>query len=822
VTWDVGAGRTLTMNGPLNQWFDTASLVKNGEGTAVLAGDFGFTGGAAINGGTLELNVDSGLRDLGSTTFSGTGILTKTGAGSVIWAAGSATFALGAGSLIDLQEGVFGGGANANENWTNNLAGLNVASGAIFNGVEANVRVDALTGGGTVTSGYPGAGYENFTFGVNNGSGTFSGSLTDSDTASANFVKAGSGTQMLTGPLDYNGSTTVSGGTLELPDGDWKTGGLYAGGTGASGTIIVGAGATLSTSSGVTGLQNGLVLNGGTVSSRGLVYSNYRNLLLESNITAGGAATSTISSEISLRGSYSVIVGTDSTLNITGGIADDGFGNGAQGITKEGEGMLTLSAVSTYTGATTVSSGTLKVTGQNYLPGSGGITIGSGATLMIDAPDDDNTQGITSTMTLNGGTLAAGTGASANNGFGPWGNFHMGNGASLQAGGASTSTISASLGLGTGVKPINVDGGSTLNISGDIFGVSYVAYGQFSKSGDGTLVLVGNNKAVSQGMILSAGTVEFSTNSLPTNLRASGGPEGYSADFQGNATLRWATGNTVDISFENGSSQIKIGDGVTATFDTNGNDVTLATAFDLGASQTGAVAKSGAGTLALTAANSYTGSTTVNEGTLLLGDGTNNTGLSDTNDVLVASGATLHLDYDAGNPDTIDELWLGGIQQAPGIYGAGTYSGVTITGTGTLNVQNSPSADSFANWMSTNYPAIVSPDNAPGADPDNDGIANLMEYLLQGGDPSVSTTGTLPTMNATGTNFVFTYFRRTEATGTTQTFQYGDDLSGWTDVAVIDGGIVSIASPEAGIEQVVITVAKGAETKLFGRLQVVK
>ncbi|MEY4244099.1 MAG: toxins and related Ca2+-binding domain, partial [Verrucomicrobiota bacterium] len=670
--------------------------------------------------------------------------------------------------------------------------------------------------------GYPGAGYENFTFGVNNGSGTFSGSLTDSDTASANFVKAGSGTQMLTGPLDYNGSTTVSGGTLELPDGDWKTGGLYAGGTGASGTIIVGAGATLSTSSGVTGLQNGLVLNGGTVSSRGLVYSNYRNLLLESNITAGGAATSTISSEISLRGSYSVIVGTDSTLNITGGIADDGFGNGAQGITKEGEGMLTLSAVSTYTGATTVSSGTLKVTGQNYLPGSGGITIGSGATLMIDAPDDDNTQGITSTMTLNGGTLAAGTGASANNGFGPWGNFHMGNGASLQAGGASTSTISASLGLGTGVKPINVDGGSTLNISGDIFGVSYVAYGQFSKSGDGTLVLVGNNKAVSQGMILSAGTVEFSTNSLPTNLRASGGPEGYSADFQGNATLRWATGNTVDISFENGSSQIKIGDGVTATFDTNGNDVTLATAFDLGASQTGAVAKSGAGTLALTAANSYTGSTTVNEGTLLLGDGTNNTGLSDTNDVLVESGATLHLDYDAGNPDTIDELWLGGIQQAPGIYGAGTYSGVTITGTGTLNVQNGPSADSFANWMSTNYPAIVSPDNAPGADPDNDGIANLMEYLLQGGDPSVSTTGTLPTMNATGTNFVFTYFRRTEATGTTQTFQYGDDLSGWTDVAVIDGGIVSIASPEAGIEQVVITVAKGAETKLFGRLQVVK
>ena len=162
----------------------------------------------------------------------------------------------------------------------------------------------------------------------------------------------------------------------------------------------------------------------------------------------------------------------------------------------------------------------------------------------------------------------------------------------------TTSTISASLGLWHGrIYTITVDGGSTLNISGDIFGVSYVAYGQFSKSGDGTLVLSGNNKATSQGMILSAGTVEFSTNSLPTNLRASGGPAGYSADFQGNATLRWASGNTQDISFENGSSQVKIGDGVTATFDTNGNNVTLGTAFDLGASKTGALTKTGNGTL---------------------------------------------------------------------------------------------------------------------------------------------------------------------------------------------------------------------------------
>jgi autotransporter-associated beta strand protein len=208
-------------------------LTKNGSGTQTLTGAATYTGATTISGGTLalqdsyassgfaiatgaslELNVSSGTRDLASTTFSGTGTLTKTGAGAVIWGPGDAVFAMGAGSLIDVQEGSFTGGSYGDENWTTNLSGLNVASGATFNGVEANVRVDALTGSGTITSGYTGAGYQNFTFGVNDGSGTFSGALTDSDTASANFVKAGSGTQTLSGTSTYTGTTLVSAGTL--------------------------------------------------------------------------------------------------------------------------------------------------------------------------------------------------------------------------------------------------------------------------------------------------------------------------------------------------------------------------------------------------------------------------------------------------------------------------------------------------------------------------------------------------------------------------------------------------------------------------------
>ena len=101
---------------------------------------------------------------------------------------------------------------------------------------------------------------------------------------------------------------------------------------------------------------------------------------------------------------------------------------------------------------------------------------------------------------------------------------------------------------------------------------------------------------------------------------------------------------------------------------------------------------------------------------------------------------------------------------------------------------------------------------------------NLVEYVLQGGDPSVSTTGVLPTLDASSADFVFTYYRRAAAPGTTQTFEYGNDLIGWTPLAIPGGSgvVVTPDTPSSGIEQVVITVPKGTNTKLFGRLQVTK
>jgi len=71
--------------------------------------------------------------------------------------------------------------------------------------------------------------------------------------------------------------------------------------------------------------------------------------------------------------------------------------------------------------------------------------------------------------------------------------------------------------------------------------------------------------------------------------------------------LQWATGTTSDISPQLGP----LGAGG-ATFDTNGNDVTLASSLN----GLGSVVKAGAGTLTLAGASSFTGDTRVTGGEL--------------------------------------------------------------------------------------------------------------------------------------------------------------------------------------------------------------
>ncbi|MGJ8641230.1 MAG: beta strand repeat-containing protein [Opitutaceae bacterium] len=188
--------------------------VNVAEGTLVYTGNHGSNNINIASGATLELEVPTFL-NAPNTTFTGTGTLIKTGVDQIRWAGQAGIFQFGSDALIDVQEGTFRAGSNANEDWSANLSDLNIASGASFNTHEANVVIDALSGAGTLGSGFNGAGYTHLTIGIDNGSGTFTGVILDQDgTVPCSIVKEGTGTQVFDGYNTYTGNTTVNGGVL--------------------------------------------------------------------------------------------------------------------------------------------------------------------------------------------------------------------------------------------------------------------------------------------------------------------------------------------------------------------------------------------------------------------------------------------------------------------------------------------------------------------------------------------------------------------------------------------------------------------------------
>ena len=68
-------------------------------------------------------------------------------------------------------------------------------------------------------------------------------------------------------------------------------------------------------------------------------------------------------------------------------------------------------------------------------------------------------------------------------------------------------------------------------------------------------------------------------------------------------------------------------------------------------------------------------------------------GLSDTNEVSIASGAILNLAF--SGTDTVGSLYLNGVAQGPGIYNAGN-SGGYITGSGSLDIVSVPEPGALA------------------------------------------------------------------------------------------------------------------------------
>ncbi|MCX6877036.1 MAG: autotransporter-associated beta strand repeat-containing protein [Verrucomicrobia bacterium] len=490
---------------------------------------------------------------------------------------------------------------------------------------------------------------------------------------------------------------------------------------------------------------------------------------------------------------------------------------GGAGLAKQGTANLTLAGVNTYSGTTTIHAGRLTVgdTATSGNLGTGDVV--NNGSLLFDRSDDVTVAGIIS-----------GTGSLIQQGVG-----------SVILTGANTYTGATTVSYGT--LELGPTGRLYMNGSTGILAIHSGAALSF-QGGWGWGGTLNYQGVAASDNVISGGTLRHTG---PSNEKtATGGGRLFTVGSLG-ATLDSATaGQEFSIGY-----RYDYGD----TLASNGGNLTLTGAGDGDLNYklpgTGGVIKDGTGTWTLTSANSYHGNTTVNAGSLILAPGGSlsfyptanqvSNPITGTGSPVVTLNGTLYLDLTGadltnGNTWTLVDVAnvaasyggsvtssLGAFNNNAGVWklAAGGKTWTFSEATGQLTLESDP----FDSWINATWPLLT--DKTPAGDPDRDGIANLMEYVLQNGDPSLASTAILPTASAAGDDLVFTFHRRNASTAdTTQVFQYGSDLNGWTEVTLTDGGMVSITpdTPDAGIDAVIITVPKSGNLSLFGRLKVTK
>jgi hypothetical protein len=117
------------------------------------------------------------------------------------------------------------------------------------------------------------------------------------------------------------------------------------------------------------------------------------------------------------------------------------------------------------------------------------------------------------------------------------------------------------------------------------------------------------------------------------------------------------------------------------------------------------------------------------------------------------------------------------------------------------------------------------------ADPDNDGLANLIEFVI-GGQPDPSNAGAdssrlSPTAAVVGEEFVFTFRRSTislSQPGIGINVEYGSELTGWQTAVTGVNGVTSsvISGIESGVDEVSVRIPRSfvPGPKFFARLNV--
>jgi len=335
-----------------------------------------FTAGAVKVSGDLTVT-NSGNSTI-SGVISGDTALTKAGSGQLTTSANN-TYTGG----TTVSAGTLFGGAGSRTNDVFGTGSISVASGATLwvDRSDDGALTNALTlNGGTLygTNGFGQYWDGNITLGAHSTINAANNFYIDGviSGSSKNLTKTGTGTVILRGTNTYSGTTTVSAGTLNIGGSGSLGSGTYAGNISNSGTFTY-ASSTAQTLSGVISGSGALTKSGSST----LTLSGTNTYSGDTTISAGAITVSGLLGN----GSYAGAIANSGTLTLSSSSAQtlSGVTSGSGGITKSGSGNVTLSGNNTFTGAVTLSSGTLIATANNSLGSSPSITSSSGTNLQI-------------------------------------------------------------------------------------------------------------------------------------------------------------------------------------------------------------------------------------------------------------------------------------------------------------------------------------------------------------------------------------------------------------------------------------------------------
>ncbi|EBC1065057.1 fibronectin-binding autotransporter adhesin ShdA [Salmonella enterica] len=570
-----------------NTLFGSGSLVKTGTGELTLSGDNTYSGGTTISDGTLTADHADSL---------GTGELTLSGdntySGGTTISDGTLTAdhadSLGTGAVAN--SGVLQVGEGELENTLSGSGSLvKTGTGKLTLGGDNSYSGGTTITGGTLTADHA----DSLGTGAIANSGVFKvgeGELKNTLSGSGSLVKTGTGELTLSGDNSYSGGTTIIGGTLTADHAD----SLGTGAVANSGVLQVGEGELENTLSG----------------SGSLVKTGTGELTLSGDNTYSGGTTITGGT---LMADHADSLGTGAIAN--SGVLQVGEGelenmlSGSGSLVKTGTGELTLSGDNSYSGATTITDGTLIAANVNAL-GSGNID--NSGTLMLDAEGEFN---LANVATQSGATteLARGTTLNVDS-------------LTQQA----DSTLNIDLSKANGESAITADSvtlGGTLNVTG----IGSVTDSWTPEAY--TYTLIGSDSAITTDFdnLTVAGMNREDVDFLTIDGKVD---EADNTHYDLTASLSWYANRDNATTDAHGTFTLSDPDG---SFNVAATLTDVDDTLDPGSRWDGkSLTKEGAGTLILSGDNDYSGGTTINEGTLVAASTTAlGTGLVDNNATLV-------------------------------------------------------------------------------------------------------------------------------------------------------------------------------------------